>query len=246
MPEVVIPGRLLPFAHGRSPDVRMDLLAAIKETNSSSTTKHIAKGLKDFFENPQNRESQIPQLVLEGSSYTRALLLSAYTANNIPDFYKSNLGIKKNLYTRARPIIAHNSWTLCNTSEARMVTALSENTTVIVGGLMVKFKGRTSAFCFESFSTNFGTFIEGNFYSPDRDTQHKLKDLFIKGFNNPHLSSGDWYLMRGIQDSKISEKELINMAREKIQHFPESIPEIVNGISRSEYIKAGEKYPDEN
>ena len=226
----------------KTPDQKMDIVQAIKHATDSNLTKHIAETLREFTKDQEVRESLIPEMVREGNNYARALLLSEYTSDDLPEQYRSQLAISIKPEINAKPELAHNRWTLCKTSEAKMLNALSDFSTIMVGGLMIKFFGRTTALCFESFATKHGTFIEGNFYSPDSETQSKLKESFLLGVNCPELSLGSWFLMRGITPDPNG--DALSEAKKRSKNMLAHIPRNFGSFNRAEYLDKGEAYPD--
>ena len=119
-----------------------------------------------------------------------------------------------------------------------MSEAIKDDSVMVVGGLMVKFYGRITALCFESFSTNQGTFLQGNFYSPDIPTQTELKRNFLDGVNRPALSGGEWILMRDIPYAFGDYASVTVNAKKKAENLPSSIPDRIGdlGLDRESFL----------
>jgi hypothetical protein len=214
------------------PEDKRIMVEAIKNAKDSASTRNIASSLKDFLKDPEVKENIIPELLNDSDAYRRALLLMAYNLHDMPQEYIDKYSIRLYPDIAAEPRAAHPAWFLCVLSEERMKQSLSEYSTIAVAGLMVKFVGRITGYCFESFSTNAGTFIAGNFYSPDIETQHQLKQFFVQGVNRPALAGGEWYLMRGAR------------AEIKDLYMPPEIPQRPGDLERAEYLQREERYPE--
>ncbi|MCB9800964.1 MAG: hypothetical protein H6773_02175 [Pseudomonadales bacterium] len=92
----------------------------------------------------------------------------------------------------------YENWFLCEESESRLETSISERACVLVNGkLLVKFVGRISALCLESFSVGGSTFVAGHWYCPVSDwTVDSLKQSFAVGEFRFKGSVGRWAYMR--------------------------------------------------
>lgn len=128
--------------------------------------------------------------------YQQAVAASQLSSNHFNE--------SKPVAIKAVPDIAYNVsiidpvWSLCETSEQRLMRAVEEGAvTVVEPGLAVKFVGRLTAFCFESFSTKTGTFVKNNWYSPvSTNLRSSLAINFDQGVRRIHAISGTWELMR--------------------------------------------------
>lgn len=169
----------------------------------------------------------------EISPYRKAVLLSQTTAKDFagaPDTAKKpNLRIDQE---HKIMLLSPSGWFLCSSSEQRLRASVQNGAVVYVNpGLLVKFMGRLTALCIDSFSTQNGTFVAGNWYSPVGETRTVLETSFDNGFVKPEVKTGEWSLMRSLKDARASE-DVLDSSRSEVDLLPEVGPETINGISR--------------
>jgi len=91
------------------------------------------------------------------------------------------------------------NWYLCSDSEALLVESMQIGAVVIVNeSLVVKFKGKFTALCIESFVDKSGNAcLAGNWYSPANErTRSVLREANRNGDLKINLTKGEWALMR--------------------------------------------------
>lgn len=130
------------------------------------------------------------------------------------------------------------NWKLCDKSEDRLERSLTDGAVIVIEpGLAVKFAGRLTAYCFRSFATEIGTFLEENWYSPvDPKLRNTLNIGFDHGVRHMQPPEGKWGLMRQYNG------KLLPKLQTAINEIPEILP-AQEGSSWREYrIKAKEDF----
>jgi hypothetical protein len=232
-PEVFVPGEEgWPFTTGGQ---TVRLRTVVSNAYDIAGVRRVAREVEGFLRDPDAQGELLSTVETTENTYLQGLVLSVYDDDSLPLRTRRALSVGSRNDVEATPLIHHKEWTLCDASEERMVAALSEGTTMLIGGLMVKFRGRIAAFCFDSFATNTGTFVKGNFYSPDEETQKVLKQEFVEGNNIPE-SPGNFILMRGLRSTG-GFSDLFSQCRQRADNMPKSIPAAIKGMSRVEYYE---------
>ncbi len=180
-------------------------------------------------------------VMLDKSAHYRfqlGAILSQIPLTNIPETLKLKL----------KPIISdselkiklgHGHWWLCGEAEPRLERSIRNQAVVLVNGrLLVKFDGKFSALCVETFTTRDGhTFLEGTWYSPtDTETRDTIKGAFDGGTAKISLRGGEWTIMRPLaQSGGKNPEEILEEARQFITKLPDQFPKRIEGSSRREY-----------
>lgn len=194
--------------------------------------------------NPAN--PPLSELIYSPNAFARGVALHAYGARDIPEYMKNYFNIQSREDLKIKPVVGETHWTLCSTSEQRMNEAIDHKTTLLASGLMIKLRGRITAICYETFSTSNGTFVKGNFYSPDNPTQEYLKESFLNGASYPSLPEGSWNLIRSVNEANTGgDLVMLNVIR-RAKRMNSRIPESpADYKTRMEYIeKRKENYND--
>ena len=134
----------------------------------------------------------------------------------------------------------HGGWFLCSTSEPRLLDAMGDHALMLVNGnLLLKFNGKFSALCLNTFTTNGAIFVEGNWYSPsDEASKQFLRDTFDNGLAKVALQQGEWILMRPVQGDKRKNKsaqEIIDKAKAYVLRMQDTLPDRIRNRTRQEY-----------
>lgn len=138
-------------------------------------------------------------------------------------------------------VIQKNFWYLCGAAEPRLRIALRKGAAIVVNDhLVVKFYGKLSALCTKTFTTTNGvTFLAGNWYSPsDSESREGLRNAFDQGKSHVTLQSGEWALMRTIEDK---DGELLAAAQDYAANAPMRLPETIGGESRMHFRREKEE-----
>lgn len=156
--------------------------------------------------------------------YPLGLGLAHHTVHTLPDIFRDELAIKESPGTtlsvaRYYPGIE----SLCAFPESNLRHAAKEDAlTVINDALLVKYVGMKAAICLQSFTTEQGTFIEGNWYVPyDKPTHEKVKDLYFQGLGRPSVTSGTWTLSREYDKMDVI---FLHFAQHVAQKLPPTLP----------------------
>lgn len=135
-----------------------------------------------------------------------------------------------------------NSWNLCVGAEWMMEDALEDKAVVLVNKkLLVKFNGKLSGVCLETFTTQKGyTFVEGNWYSPaDLDSRKQVRNAFDAGKAKLNLGAGSWQLMRPMEF--IDEDDLIEDVKDYADTCKKALPVMMDGLPRKQYRMRNEE-----
>lgn len=199
--------------------------------------------IRDFVSNPDNNEEIIKMLsrTFVPTPFQKGALLSQVGAERAEELgldvpIDGNADFRINVFSP--------KWMLCSDSEARLTNSLRHTTVAAVGsGLLVKFEGRLTALCYETFTTESSTFYRGNWYSPvSSHLREGLVEAHDAGIMRPEIRDGEWLLVRG-SDSRY--KRLIGDANDAAQNMPERLPRIVNGQDKR-FIRIGTEESEAN
>jgi hypothetical protein len=137
--------------------------------------------------------------------------------------------------------VGNEQWWLCGEAEPRFLRCIQSGALVLVNdALLVKFEGKFTALCVKNMRMPNGqTFIEGNMYSP---VGSELKKLIQSNFDNgnakPNLQSGEWAMIRGLNNdsnSGLSAAEILNQAKQYAANMPDQLPDTIGGIPRRQF-----------
>lgn len=220
------------------------IIEKIKSARNLGLIRGFSEGLTYLQTDEASRSLLVREAIRSGNDFVKAVALACYTTDDIPPIYQEQFSIKLMPEINAEPVFTYPNWDLCYYSEERMVNAIKEKAVIVVGGLMVKFHGRITGLCFESFSSSRVTFIKGQFYSPDIPTQDELKDNFVRGNNIPKLSHSKWVLMREVYLNSVDTNMVVQQSKAMAESMPRVIPEKINNVDREIYLKnRKELYP---
>lgn len=135
-------------------------------------------------------------------------LLTQISVNQLPNSIGEKL---KPIITDAELKLKseNGTWWLCGMAEPRLKDAVKDGALMLVNDrLLLKFNGKLSALCLESFTTSGGTvFLEGNWYSPtDNTTRLQLRSQFDQGHARVRLTTGEWTIMRPLDKDGIERR----------------------------------------
>lgn len=171
-------------------------------------------------------------------------LLTQLTLTELPDNIKEELKTVTSDY-EFRIELGHDFWYLCPEAETRLLTSLRNNSLLLVNEkLLTKFKGKLSAICLDTFSTEDGqTFVEGNWYSPtEKKLRNQIRTAFDKGTSRVELQKGTWALMRPITDTQNKNAEtILKSAKRKAENLPEILPPFIGKRTRKAYRERAEE-----
>lgn len=206
----------------------------IKTATKINQIRDLGEELGDFISRGLTPE-HILELIARDKPYINALLMAGYDLKNLPPEYRHRFEVGNSPGVDMKPEIYHGSWYLCSSSETNMGRALEDQTVMLAGGLVVKLMGRITGLCVKSFSTDAGTFIKGNFYSPDGATQAEIKRRFVRGSTDAQVPGSRWFLMRAI-DEDIHSQFILRKSEEQSRNMPSSIPDQIYNKSRRSYL----------
>lgn len=142
----------------------------IRTATNIKQIRDLGEGLGEFLSGEMPPELH-RELLAKNKPFINALLMSGYNSGSLPPEYRQGFGVEATPELDMKPEIYHESWYLCSSSETAMWWALEDQTVMLAGSLVLKLTGRITGLCVRSFSTEKGTFIKGNFYSPDGATK---------------------------------------------------------------------------
>ncbi len=139
----------------------------------------------------------------------------------------------------------HGTWWLCGAAEPRLRDAIRDKAIMLVNDrLLVKFNGKLSAVCIESFTTpNGAVFLEGNWYSPtDNQTRDQLRSQFDQGHAQVQLVTGEWAIMRPLDNERGNNGEVVKTSEQVLEEIrgvasriPDRLPDRMAGLERRSY-----------
>jgi hypothetical protein len=232
----------------QSPDGRnrVQLLNAIfSNTSSDNLGTNLSRVGIDLQQLPQvlNDEAvlNLVSVMLDKPAQYRfqlGTILSQIPLTNIPETLK--LKLKPIISDNELKIkLGHGHWWLCGEAEPRLERSIRNQAVVLVNGrLLVKFDGKFSALCVETFTTRDGqTFLEGTWYSPiDTRTRDTIKGSFDSGTAKISLQGGEWAIMRPLaQSGGKNPEEILEEARQFITTLTDQLPQSIEGLSRGDY-----------
>ena len=171
-------------------------------------------------------------------------LLTQISVNQLPESIGKKL---KPIITDAELKLKseNGTWWLCGMAEPRLKNAIRDGALMLVNGrLLLKFNGKLSALCLESFATSDGVvFLEGNWYSPtDNTTRVQLRSQFDQGHTRVRLTTGEWTIMRPLdKDGNRTPEQILEDARQTTQQLPDRLPDRIAGLDRQAYRNANKE-----
>jgi len=168
-------------------------------------------------------------------------LLTQISVNQLPNSIGEKL---KPIITDAELKLKseNGTWWLCGMAEPRLKDAVKDGALMLVNDrLLLKFNGKLSALCLQSFTASGGTvFLEGNWYSPtDNTTRIQLRSQFDQGHSRVRLTTGEWTIMRPLdKDGNRTPEQILEDARQTAQQLPDRLPDRIAGLDRQAYRNA--------
>ncbi len=157
------------------------------------------------------------------NSYQKGILASQLTK----DHFQKSGSLKEVTFAENKfgVMVLDPDWGLCSDAEPRFRKSVKENAVMIVPpGLALKFVGRLTALCYETFSTENGTFVAGNWYSPATpELRRSLDEKFEEGVRVADgITEGSWGLIREYNRDPFKDKT-------NFKALVADIPQIIEG-----------------
>lgn len=182
----------------------------------------------------------------EKFKFPLAMLL---TSSNIHVYSNEVLERIKPIFNRTELRITpmYENWLICSDGEKRLLNAIDDGAIIVVNNsLVVKYIGKFSALCTQTFATNSGyVFLEGCWYSPkDKSTIDILNDAFDESIGEIDLESGEWVFMKVCEEANgLTPDQVVGRARYAIDRFKKGlVPKYIRGVPRSEYRRETQEY----
>jgi len=177
---------------------------------------------------------------LEKYKFGIALLLTQVDINLLPpEVLEKVKPVTKNLEFKLSS--ERSGWYVCSLGEPRLANAIDDGGVIAINSrLLVKFLGRNSALCTETFTTKDGhTFLEGCWYSPvDKEVRRTIQAAFDNGIGAIDLDNGgEWAFMRNGKDSEgYTLEDILRRSKAYIQKcINGDVPKYVRDMTRVEY-----------
>jgi hypothetical protein len=171
-------------------------------------------------------------------------MLSQMTYFVLPNEVKARLEPIVSQY-EFRIEMGHKGWFLCSDAEPRLLAAMKKKVVVDVNdSLLVKGKGKLTALCYETFTTNDGyTFVEGMFYSPlDNASRSAIREAFDDGVGHVTIPTANWAIMRQVMDHGLHKADgILQIAKTCADTLPDQLPETIGRKTRKEYRESEEE-----
>lgn len=244
------------IAESKSARVKLDFLEALLTHNSSDDVH-----LPTVLEMNQYSLNDLPELLSDDAmiqlitimtksidkfKFELSMLLTQVNINLLPiEVIEKIKPITMQSEFRLMP--ENGTWYLCGSGETRLLNSIEDGAVVAVNGkLLVKFVGKFSAFCTETFTTKEGyTFIEGSWYSPvDLQSRFSITEAFDNGVGAIDLGSGEWAFMRaGFSDDDHTVQQIIEESRRCIKKcIAGELPREIRGMPRQLYRETSKEY----
>lgn len=130
----------------------------------------------------------------------------------------------------------YGDWMLCPTAEDLMMKSLKNKAVVLVNAsILMKFVGKLTGLCTESFSTRKATFLEGNWYSPvDPESREAIRQAFDRGEPRVNLAEGLWIILRSVDDNSRG-NAVMALSQQNAKSLPNSFPGVIRGVPRGRF-----------
>lgn len=243
-------------AGSKTGNVRLELLQSLL-THDSSDDVHIPRVLEsnryslDDLPELLSDETMIELITIMTKSIDKfkfelSMLLTQININLLPlDVIEKIKPITMQSEFKLKP--ENGSWYICGSGEPRLLNSIEDGAVVAVNGnLLVKFVGKFSAFCTETFTTREGyTFMQGSWYSPvDEASREAIKSAFDNAVGAIELGESEWAFMRaGVHSDGHTIQEIIDKSKKCIDRcMAGDVPTEIRGMPRWEYRENAKEY----